>query len=76
MILTPTNRYGWSQALLLKLWPLVSLLLIGSLSQFKGIGVEELGSSMAISAVTDEEPGEKTLCWKEFKDLTRNAAKF
>jgi uncharacterized protein YbjT (DUF2867 family) len=50
MILTPTNRYGFSQALMLATWPIISHVLIGSLSKYRGIKVEILGASMAKNA--------------------------
>lgn len=49
MILTPTNRYGFSQALTLAIWPLVSPLMIGSLRKYRGIRVEQLGLAIALN---------------------------
>jgi hypothetical protein len=69
MILTPTNRYGLAQGILLKLWPLLDPLLPGPLSKGRGIRVEELGKAMAFSAVTDNQPGVKILHWDNFKAL-------
>jgi hypothetical protein len=69
MILTPTNRYGWTQGILLKVWPLLDLLLMGPLSKARGIRVEELGRAMAFGTVTDRQPGAKILYWADFKVL-------
>jgi uncharacterized protein YbjT (DUF2867 family) len=72
MILTPTNRYGSLQGFLLRFWPLLNPVLVGSLSKARGIRVEELGRVMALSAVIDDDPGVKILYWADFKDLIRN----
>jgi uncharacterized protein YbjT (DUF2867 family) len=69
MILTPTNRYGWSQGILLKAWPLLNPLLMGPLAKARGIRVEELGRAMALGAVIDYQPGVKILHWGDFKTL-------
>jgi uncharacterized protein YbjT (DUF2867 family) len=69
MILTPTNRYGLTQGILLKVWPLLDPLLMGPLSKARGIRVEELGKAMALGAVTDDQPGVKILHWGDFKAL-------
>lgn len=69
MILTPTNRYGFSQALTLKIWPLLTPLLFGPLRKFRGIKIETLG--MAIAKNINVEPGQsvETLEWDDFQSL-------
>ncbi|MFK7992364.1 MAG: NAD(P)H-binding protein [Sandaracinaceae bacterium] len=47
MILTPTNRYGVSQAITLAVWPHLQPLLLGGLRRYRGIRVEDLGAAMA-----------------------------
>ncbi|MCW1931067.1 Rossmann-fold NAD(P)-binding domain-containing protein [Pararhodobacter zhoushanensis] len=47
MILTPQNRYGASQALMLAVWPWLTPLLAGRLRKYRGIRVEDLGAAMA-----------------------------
>src|SRR5581483_11115546 len=69
MILTPTNRYGWTQGLLLKVWPLLDPFLIGPLTKIRGIRVEELGRAMALSALAEGTPGTQILHWADFKAL-------
>ena len=71
MILTPTNRYDWTQGVLLRIWPLLNPFLLGPLAKARGIHVEELGKAIALDAVTDDEPGEKILYWADFKALSR-----
>jgi uncharacterized protein YbjT (DUF2867 family) len=68
MILTPTNRYGWSQALALAVWPLLDGVLRGALRRFRGISVEELGQAMAADLFT-KGTGEVVLQWADFKRL-------
>ena len=53
MILTPSNRYGLSQALTLAFWPTLSHLMIGPTRKFRGIRVETLGAAMAKSLATE-----------------------
>jgi uncharacterized protein YbjT (DUF2867 family) len=68
MILTPRNRYGLSQALMLALWPTISHLLIGPLRKFRGVRVETLGAAMAKNLVTAGR-GLETLQWDRFDPL-------
>ncbi len=69
MILTPTNRYGLSQAITLAVMPLINPLLFGSLQKFRGIPVETLGAAMARNL---EQVGEsvETLHWRDFIALS------
>jgi uncharacterized protein YbjT (DUF2867 family) len=69
MILTPTNRYDWTQGVLLKVWPRLNPFFIGPLTKFRGIRVEELGRAMALSAQAEGEPGTKILHWADFENL-------
>jgi len=68
MILTPSNRYGLSQALTLALWPKLSPLLIGGLHKYRGIRVEALGAAIARNLATDAR-GVETLQWDQFMAL-------
>jgi uncharacterized protein YbjT (DUF2867 family) len=68
MILTPTNRYGLSQALLLKTWPLLTPLLLGPLRPYRGIEVQTLGKAMAANLFTPGQ-GLEHLLWDEFVAL-------
>jgi uncharacterized protein YbjT (DUF2867 family) len=72
MILTPKNRYGLSQAVVLKLWPWLNWALWGPLRPYRGVRVEDLGRAMALDA-TRSGPGEKTLTWDDFEFLNRTA---
>ena len=68
MILTPTNRYGFSQAIVLKVWPKLDFLLQGKAQKYRGIRVEELGASMAKNILTTGS-GTEYLQYPEFKAL-------
>jgi uncharacterized protein YbjT (DUF2867 family) len=70
MILTPTNRYGLSQAIVLKVWPLLNPLLVGGQRKSRGIRVDTLGIAMANNLRTTK-PGVETLHWDQFVDLSR-----
>lgn len=75
MILTPTNRYGLSQALVLWLWPLLNPLLIAGLRKYRGIRVEQLGQAMA-RAILEPGAGQgavEVLRWDDFIALSTNA---
>jgi uncharacterized protein YbjT (DUF2867 family) len=62
MILTPTNRYGASQAMVLALWPLLGPLLSGPLRKYRGIKVDVLGNAIARN-LRHRQAGEETLEW-------------
>ena len=68
MILTPTNRYGVSQALTLALWPGLSKLMIGPMRKFRGVRVETLGAAIASNLTTDGK-GMEVLHWSDFQRL-------
>jgi uncharacterized protein YbjT (DUF2867 family) len=69
MILTPTNRYGFSQGVLLALMPWANPLLVGSLRKFRGIPVETLGRAIALN-VAREGAGVERL---HFDEITARA---
>jgi uncharacterized protein YbjT (DUF2867 family) len=73
MILTQQNRYGFSQALMLALWPLLSPMLLGSLKKYRGIRVEELGRAIAQN-ITRNAQGLEVFHWSEIKTLAENRA--
>ncbi len=68
MILTPTNRYGFSQALTLAFWPALSNLMFGPLRKLRGIRVETLGAAIANNLATAGR-GVETLQWQQFMAL-------
>ncbi len=65
MILTPTNRYGLSQAVVLKVWPLFKPLLMGSLRKYRGVPIHVLGQAIAKNVFAEGESFEE-LQWDEF----------
>lgn len=71
MILTPQNRYGFSQAVMLAIWPLLSPLLIGGLKKYRGIRVEDLGRAIAQN-ITRDAKGLEVFHWSEIKALAEN----
>jgi uncharacterized protein YbjT (DUF2867 family) len=66
MILTPTNRYGFSQALTLAVWPWLNPLFVGPMGKFKGVKVETLGAAMARNLAWPGS-GLEVLHWDEFQ---------
>jgi len=68
IILTPSNRYGISQGILLRLFPILNPLLFGSLSKYRGIPVELLGSAIARNIFCKGQ-GQEILYWTEIMDL-------
>lgn len=62
MILTPTNRYGVSQAVTLAVWPLLTPVLAGPLRKLRGIPVERLGRAMALN-LRGQTEGVEVLHW-------------
>jgi uncharacterized protein YbjT (DUF2867 family) len=68
MILTPSNRYGVSQALTLAVWPRLTPLLRGGWRKFRGIPVNVLGAAMARNVATTGR-GVEALQWDDFLRL-------
>jgi uncharacterized protein YbjT (DUF2867 family) len=69
MILTPTNRYGFGQAVMLAVWPFLNPLLMGGWRKYRGIPVEVLGKSMARN-IMDKKTGVERLEWDDFQSGT------
>lgn len=72
MILTPTNRYGFTQAVSLFVTPFLSRLLFGSWRKYRGIPVNILGEAIAFNALNHKK-GVERLEWDDFYDITRGA---
>jgi len=70
MILTPSNRYGLSQAIILRVWPWLKPILFGRLHKYRGVKVEKLGKAIAINIV-NEKTGYEELEWDDFQILSR-----
>ncbi|MGB5274684.1 MAG: hypothetical protein WBN39_11565, partial [Flavobacteriaceae bacterium] len=68
MIITPTNRYGISQGILLRIWPLLSPLLFGGLRKYRGIPAASLGKAIAKN-VLNQGKGFETLHWNKIREL-------
>lgn len=72
MIVTPTNRYGLSQAFALAVMPLLDPFLIGSYNKFRSIPVERLGTAIAINLFQDRQiPATEILHWIDFIELSK-----
>lgn len=69
MILTPTNRYGFSQAVVLKVWPKLNFIFQRSWRKYRGISVEKLGIAFANNLFTNGN-GLEILKYDEFNKLT------
>lgn len=68
MILTPTNRYGLSQAITLAVWPLLRPVLVGGARKYRGIEVGRLGRAMARNVAVSAQ-GVETLHWDAITTL-------
>lgn len=66
MIITPSNRYGFSQALTLALWPIIDKLFFAGLKKYKGIQVKRLGAAIA-NNITKPGSGYEALTWGDFQ---------
>lgn len=71
LLLTPQNRYGASQAVLLAVWPRIDWLFAGPLRRFRGIRVEDLGRAMALNAARDAPGGVEIYEWGGFRRILR-----
>ena len=70
LIITPTNRFGFGQWLMLKLFPVFKPLMQGSLKKYRGIAVDRLGKAIASNIFT-QKSGEEVLHWKEMEDIIK-----
>lgn len=68
MILTPQNRYGLSQAIALKIWPMLDYFLHKGYRKYRGIKVDMLGKSIA-NNVFLEKTGVEYLQYDDFLKL-------
>lgn len=68
MILTPHNRYGALQGVLLTAWPWLHPLLQGGLKKYRGVEVATLGRAMAAN-LRNPAPGVQRLHWAQFAGL-------
>jgi len=74
MIITPTNRYGLSQAITLAVMPYIDPLLIGSMSKFRSIPVKTLGVAIALNSVSAHHSNPiEIFTWKEIVALSAQA---
>ena len=71
MILTPTNRYGILQGIVLQVWPLLKPLLIGGLRKYRGVEVETLGRAIAQHVFLPKK-GVEHLQWDDFQVVGRD----
>jgi nucleoside-diphosphate-sugar epimerase len=69
MILTPVNRYGFTQALTLKVWPLLKPILLGKLKKYRGVPVDILGKSIALN-ILERKTGFEILQWDDFYSIS------
>lgn len=70
MILTPKNRYDISQAITLKVWPLLKPLLMRSLRKYRGIPVNVLGQAIAKNSF-NEGAAFEILQWDAFYEIAK-----
>ena len=62
LIITPTNRYGLSQALTLAIWPWLQPFLAGGLRKYRGVPVKRLGQAIAAN-LRERRSGVEALHW-------------
>lgn len=70
MILTPTNRYGFTSAVALFVTPFLNPLLFGSWRKYRGIPVEVLGKAIALNT-WNKNKGVERLEWDDFYRITK-----
>ena len=73
LIITPTNRYGFSQAVFLRVWPFLKPILLGGLRKYRGVTIEQLGKAIAINILGGKNEIE-ILFWDDFLTLTKTEA--
>jgi uncharacterized protein YbjT (DUF2867 family) len=70
-LVTPTNRYGLSQGILLSLTPFFNACLHGSWKKYRGIKVEDLGRAMVKNAETKNSLRVERWEWPDFDRLVK-----
>ncbi len=68
MIMTPQNRYGFTQGVALKLWPKLDFVLRNKNRKYRGIKVDMLGKSIANNALV-QKSGVEYLQYDDFLRL-------
>ncbi|WP_281615332.1 NAD(P)H-binding protein [Flammeovirga sp. SubArs3] len=68
MIMTPTNRYGFTQAVALAVWPKLDFILQNKARKYRGIKVDMLGKAIANNALLDKQ-GVEYLQYDDFLKL-------
>lgn len=71
MILTPANRYGFSQAIVLKVWPKLNFIFQRTWRKYRGIPVEKLGLAIA-NNIFIKGKGLEILTYDEFNKLSKH----
>ena len=74
MLLTPQNRYGASQAVILAMWPKLDWMLAGPLRRYRGVRVEDLGRAIAMNAARDAPGGVEIHEWDGFQRILHEDA--
>jgi len=69
MLITPQNRYGASQAVILAVWPKLDWMFAGPLRRFRGIRVGDLGRAIAMNAAYDAPGGVEIYEWDGFQRI-------
>jgi uncharacterized protein YbjT (DUF2867 family) len=73
MIITPTNRYGLTQAITLSVMPVIDPLLVGTLNRYRSVPVARLGAAIALD-LFERKRGVQVLQWPEIMALSEPAA--
>ncbi len=73
MIMTPQNRYGWTQGIALKIWPKFDHILHGGYRKYRGIKVDMLGKAIA-NNVFVEKTGVEFLQYDDFLNLQKRVS--
>jgi uncharacterized protein YbjT (DUF2867 family) len=71
MLITPHNRYGASQGVLLAVWPKLDWVLAGPARRFRAIRVEDLGKTITMNAARDAPAGVEIYEWDGFQRILR-----
>jgi len=73
MIITPNNRYGLSQAFVLRFMPIVDPLFVGAAQKYRSIAVEKLGRAIALNVLDTKTVAAEVLQWPDFIELSDRA---
>jgi hypothetical protein len=71
VIITPENRYGVAQALLLAIYPKVDFLFFGVSRRYRSVKVADLGACIAKDLSIKKKSSVQIIDWVDFQEILK-----